>query len=105
MDIDVRAPIGIVMREAFNRIDGRAMYLSLLILAVGLVFFLGRNLIVGDFSFGAWMVVWASFLAIPVEVILYFYLGTFSKKGSHASRLFSALCLLFLPFYLYLTIL
>lgn len=101
MDIEPKSSISALLAEAMNRVDGRAMYFALVIFLIGSTFFGSRNLIAGDFSFAAWKVVLTSVLMIPLTVLIYFGLASFSTSGSAVSRWINAVCLVGIPMYLY----
>lgn len=102
MDIDTRSSISAVMRDALRRVDGKAMYLVLIIFLMGVVVLSIRNLLVGDFSFLAWKIVLASVLMLPTVIVLYFGLAAFGTRGDPIGRWISAACLLAIPIYFYL---
>lgn len=101
MDIDPSESVASLLREASSRIDGRAAYAGMAIFFFGGVIRAIHNLSIGETSFFAWKLVIASMLMVPITLILYFSLATFSAKGRLVSRLINAAILILFPVYFY----
>lgn len=105
MDINPHSAFADLMTEARRRVDGLAMYLSMVIFIIGGVLLTGNNLIHDQISFGAWKAPVASFLMIPIVVLSYFRLATFSTEDSVINRWINAFCLIGIPVYFYFKLL
>lgn len=105
MDIDTRSSVTETMLEAWQRVDGKAMYVGLGVFLVGTIVLAVKNMLIGDYTFTSWKAVMASGFMLPTMVLLYFGLASFSTRGESFGRWLNAICLIGIPIYFYLRIL